>query len=205
MWLISGKHKDWAGARTTRALIRGTSDAASPCDEEDNHHVSAQQSAVRETLTSTSNQRRLGLITRQLVSLPAKQIPTIRRRPTRMTPTSTHDSFGLAKMKTLLRKTNNGACCVSITRARIEPVLSWPKSILYRDAIANGIRIDRGRIWTDSEERVAGLSSTRFLPTSVAATAGRDWLHRKGSLSATGISEASDEAQRSVGAGQTDP
>ncbi len=69
---------------------------------------------------------------------------------------------------------------VSITRARIELILSWPKSILYRDAIANGIRIDQGRIWTDGEERVAGLSSTRFLPTSVTATAGRHWLHRKG-------------------------
>ena len=67
---------------------------------------------------------------------------------------------------------------VSLTRARNELVISWPRSVSFGDASANQIR--RDRVTTQADERRVVLSQSDLLPGNLGAhTRGVDWLRAR--------------------------
>src|SRR5262249_35040196 len=70
---------------------------------------------------------------------------------------------------------------VSVTRARGELVVSWPRSVAFSDARANGLRIDGGSIHTEHGQRRVRLSRSTLLPDDLpAGRAGSGWLRALG-------------------------
>jgi superfamily I DNA/RNA helicase len=71
---------------------------------------------------------------------------------------------------------------VSVTRAKRELLISWPKAIKYKDATKNNVRIDRGTIlrFRGREDQVVRLGKTTLLPDLPQyIKAGSLWLREK--------------------------
>ncbi len=68
---------------------------------------------------------------------------------------------------------------VSVTRAKKELVISWPKSMEYRHASKNQVRLDGG-VWRRGEEKIVKLGRTALLPDiPEQPRTGASWLKEK--------------------------
>ena len=64
---------------------------------------------------------------------------------------------------------------VSVTRARQELVISWPRSMEYKDATKNNVRIDQ--VWTRTDgTQMVNLGRTSLLPDIPQPLTGASWL-----------------------------
>lgn len=69
---------------------------------------------------------------------------------------------------------------VSVTRAKRELVVSWPKSINYKDATKNRLRLDPGSVKTINGQKWVSLGRTTLLPdVPQQPTGGKAWLKAK--------------------------
>ena len=66
---------------------------------------------------------------------------------------------------------------VAVTRAKVELVVSWPRSVSFADASAANIAIDQGSVFTVAGERRVQTGRTPLLPGHLPGVqSGADWL-----------------------------
>lgn len=69
---------------------------------------------------------------------------------------------------------------VSVTRARRELIVSWPKTINYKDAGPNHVRIDPKAVTTVNDQKSVKLGRTTLLPDGPEQPQpGKSWLQKK--------------------------
>jgi len=78
-----------------------------------------------------------------------------------------------------LREEQRRLLYVSITRAKRELVISWPKIMQYKDATKNQVRLDGG-VWNRGNLKLVNLGRTKLLPDiPQQPQTGNSWLKAK--------------------------